>query len=499
MDRISRRTFIKDMGKGLGVGAAALSAPAWFEHAVAQAQLDIPSHSEMYNILTRALSRGGHYSDLFLEVRQTAHIVIASSEIKAMEYGILKGGGVRTVFGEKVGYAYAETFDPETLADVADTAARIAAGGGGIQPIRARRMNFPQIISARKPIGDAEVVEKVRILERVDHAARAVGPHVKQVRIDYRDAAQVFTVVSSDGRLVTDELPVIYLRVTVSAARGEAVAEGMCRVSGRRGMELLDGSSPEDAGRAAAQQALRMLDARPAPTGEMPVVIAKGGGVMFHEAVGHGLEADAVLKNSTVFAGRVGEKVATELVTLHDDSTIPGMRGSFNVDDEGTPGKKAILIEKGVLKGYMQDLRTAYNMGEETTANGRRQSFRHPAIVRMTNTNLLPGVDNPDEIVKETKRGVFAANFGGGEVDVTSGQFTFGLREAYLIEDGRITAPIKGANLVGSGPEVLTKIDRMGSDFDSWAGTCGKSDQWVPVTSGCPTLRVTGITVGGTA
>ena len=264
-------------------------------------------------------------------------------------------------------------------------------------------------------------------------------------------------------------------------------------------MELLAGSVPEDAGRLAAEQAVRMLDARPAPTGELPLVVAAGGGVMFHEAVGHGLEADAVLREATVFAGRVGDRVASELVTLYDDGTIPGARGSINIDDEGVSSKKTLLIENGVLRAYMQDRRTAMNMGVEPTGNGRRQSFRHPAIPRMTNTNLARGTHAAEEIIRETPEGIYAVSFGGGEVDPGNGQFTFGLREAYLIENGRVTTPIKGAVLVGSGPEVLTRIDRVAADFDTWPGTCGKSGQWVPVTSGCPTLRISKITVGGTA
>lgn len=495
MRSISRRTFIK----GVGTGAVALACPGAFGSSLAAGRADEPPPSEIDRILSRALSRGGHYADLYLETSARTHIVITGSEIKSMEYGILQGGGVRTLFGEKTGYAYAETFDPETLCDVATSAARIAAGKGAAQSIPVEEVTFPKIVEARTSIGAVAVAEKVAILERVDRAARAASGHIRQVNIDYNDAVRTFTIATSGGQLVSDELPIIYLRVNVNASRGEAVSEGAYRLSGRAGMELLEGSVPEDAGREAAEQAIRMLDARPAPSGELPVVIAAGGGVMFHEAVGHGLEADAVLREATVFAGRVGAKVASELVNLYDDASIPGLRGSFNVDDEGTVAKKTILIDKGVLRGYMQDRRTAHIMREGTTANGRRQSFRHPAIVRMTNTYLASGSEDPEEIIKSTKRGIYAVNFGGGEVDPASGQFTFGLREAYLIEEGRVTAPIRGANLVGSGPEVLKRIDRVGSDFGLWPGTCGKADQWVPVTSGCPTLRVSAITVGGTA
>ena len=494
MDPISRRTFLK----GLGVGAAALSHPDFIGRALAQGRIDEPDQRELAAILDRALARGGHYADVFLETRTQTRIAVAGSEISSLEYGILQGGGVKTVFREKVGYAYAESFNPEALLEVADFSARIAAGSGGTcAPFV--EVPFSKIISARQPLGDAFISDKLPLLERMDRAARAVSPLVKQVTIDWQDADQQFTVATSCGQLVHDRLPIIYVRVTVNAARGDQVAQGMRRLAGRTGLELFLGSVPEEVAREAAAQAVRMLAAQPAPSGEMPVVIAAGGGVMFHEAVGHGLEADAVLRNATVFAGRVGDQVASEHVTIYDDGTIPAKRGSFNIDDEGTPPGRTTMIERGILRGYMQDRRTAHNLGAQATGNGRRQSFRHPAIVRMTNTCLAPGEESADEIIASTQRGLYAVDFGGGEVDTASGQFTFGLREAYLIEDGRVTAPVTGANLVSSGPEVIQRIDRVASDFGYWPGTCGKAGQWVPVTSACPTLRVTGITVGGTA
>ena len=493
---LTRRGFVK----GIGLGAAALALPRWWTGALAApAEAALPAPDDVDRILRAALARGGDYADLYLETRVTTNIRVVGGEVASMEYGVLRGGGVRTVAGGKTGYAFAESFDPVALETVAASAAGIAAAsrpGRVSPPVEVR---LPGIVRAEEPITGPPVADKLAILDRVDRAARGASPHVKQVVVSYNDSAQDYTVVTSDGHRASDSLPVIYLRVEVSAEKNGASAEGMVRVSARRGMELLAGDVPERAGREAAEQAVRMLDARPAPAGEMPVVIAAGGGVMFHEAVGHGLEADGVLRQASVFAGRVGERVASELVTIHDDATLPGKRGSFNVDDEATGASDTMLIERGVLRGFMQDRRTARLSGAALTANGRRQSFRYPAIVRMTNTNLARGGDDPAGILRDTKRGIYAVSFGGGEVDIGSGQFTFGLREAYLIEDGRVTAPLRGAMLVGSGPEVLLGIDRVGSDFDDWPGTCGKDGQWVPVTSGCPTLRIARIIVGGRA
>jgi TldD protein len=500
MSSVSRRVFLK----GACSAVAALSFPAMgrgtalAEVGPAREGPTFPSVDALAGPLTRALARGGDYADLYLESRVRTDIRVVSSEVESVEYGILQGGGVRTVHGEKVGYAYAESLDPAQLAEVANTAALIAEGAPG-NAARLVEVPFPRHLEHRESIEEASIAEKIALLERVDTAARAVSGDIRQVTIDYSDAVQRFLVAASTGELAQDELPLIYLRVTVTATRNGGAAEGSYRLSHRAGMEQLVGDTPQGAGREAAQMAVRMLDAVPAPTGEMPVVVAAGGGVMFHEAVGHGLEADYMLRGGSVFANRLGEPVASPLVTLYDDSTLPGARGTFNVDDEATPAAKTLLIERGRLVGYMQERRTARLMGVKPTANGRRQSFRHPVLVRMTNTNVSPGAEDPEDVVRSTKRGIYAVNFGGGQVDTASGQFTFGLREAYLIEDGKVTTPIRGANLVGSGIEVLERIDLVASDFGAWPGTCGKGDQWAPVTSGCPTLRISRMTIGGTA
>lgn len=492
MTRLSRRRFLQAAGTAL----AAVSAPAWLRSGRALARGSI---TDADRILEAALSTGGNYADLFIETRGLIRIAIANSEVTAMDYGVVQGGGVHTVLGGKTGYAFAESLDAEPLIAAARTAASIAAGSAAIQPAPVHELSFARYVSFEQPIGQASVSQRVAILERVDRAARAVSPAISQVTLDYADENQQFTIANSDGVYAEDELPLIYLRVTVTAERNGVQSEGGYRLSARRGMELLNGDAPEQAGRAAAEQAVRMLDAVPAPAGEMPVVIAAGGGVVFHEAVGHGLEADAVLHQASVFAERLGEKVSSELVTMFDDGTVPNARGSFNIDDEGMPAERTLLIERGRLLGFMHDRRTASLMKVAPTGNGRRQSYRFPAIPRMTNTYVERGSDSAEEVIRATPRGIYAVDFGGGQVDTGSGQFTFGLREAYLIENGKVTAPIRGANLVGSGPDVLQKIDRVAGDFGSWPGTCGKGDQSAPVTSGCPTLRISSITVGGTA
>ncbi|MBM3317191.1 MAG: TldD/PmbA family protein [Candidatus Eisenbacteria bacterium] len=501
MGAVSRRSFLKGATvsvAGLSLGGALGLRPLG-EPARAAAAGNFPPAEVLDRLLARALRHGGDYADVYVEHRILTQVRLISGRIDSFEHGVAQGGGVRALRGEQTGYAFAETFDPDELARAADSAAAIASGGGGARQAPLKAVEFPRTVAARRPIEEASFDSRVSILERVDRAARAVSPAITQVVVDCADEAKSFRLATSEGRLADDDLPLIQLRVTAYAAADGRGAEGMYRGSRRAGMEFLAGDLPERAGRFAAEQALRMLGAEPAPTGEMPVVVAAGGGVMFHEAVGHGLEADGILREASVFAGRIGQKVASDLVTLYDDARIPGERGSFNIDDEGTPAQHTPLIERGVLVGYLHDWRTANRMGAALTGNGRRQSFRYPAIPRMTNTNLEPGGHGADEIIRETASGIYAVHFGGGEVDTTSGQFTFGLREAYLIENGRLGAPIRGANLVGSGIQVLERIDRVAADFEAWPGTCGKDGQWVPVTSGCPTLRISSITVGGTA
>jgi TldD protein len=319
---------------------------------------------------------------------------------------------------------------------------------------------------------------------------------VGQVTIDHADEMLHFLVVNSDGTRCEDTLPLLYMRINVFASKNGRRGTGMERLSRRLGAEQMANAAPEAGGREAARMAVAMCDAAEAPSGEMPVVLGAGGGVLFHEAVGHGLEGDAVRKGTSFFKDLVGQTVASEHVSVRDTGALPELRGSYNVDDEGTPPRENLLIDKGVLRGFLNDRITAAVLKAERTGNGRRQSYRFPPLVRMSNTFLAPGTDMVEEIIKETKSGLFARNLGGGEVDTATGNFTFGVLEGYLIEDGRIAGPVSGANLVGNGPEIMKRIDRVGPDQKFWAGTCGKG-QWVPVSSGAPTLRISSMTVGG--
>ncbi|MBN1423907.1 TldD/PmbA family protein [Candidatus Fermentibacteria bacterium] len=493
--RMSRRTFLK------GTSAVLIAAPmgAWGrEEEPIPGSVAFPDDEELAPVLIRALARGGWYADVYIESRAVTRITMSSSEIRSLEYGVEQGGGVRTLHGEKTGYGFAETLDQEALIPIAEVAASIAAGPAGLPRGLGRVAVFSRV-PMRDHLERAPIRDKVSLMERVDRAARAVDPAVQQVVVSYHDEVQHMLIATSTGQVLQDMLPMISIRATATASRSGRSAEGLQRASRRAGMELFDRETPEQIGREAALQAMRMLDAVPAPTGEMSVVVAAGGGVMFHEAIGHGLEADAVMRNASIFAGRMGQTVASKLVTIYDDATLEGERGSYNVDDEGTPAARTLLVDRGILTGYLHDRRSAHAMGSRSTGNGRRESFRFPPLVRMSNTFLASGDEDPADIVKRTDRGVYAAAFGGGEVDTASGQFTFGLIEAYLIENGVVTAPIRGATLVGSGIEVLERIDRVGADFGSWPGTCGKGNQSAPVTSACPTLRISRITVGGTA
>jgi TldD protein len=468
------------------------------ESALATASLSFPMDEKTASrVLIEARRRGAGFSDLFLETRVVTRLSMTAGAIESVEQGIFSGCGVRAVDQDRTGYAYADTFEESALLAAARDAAAIAAGG----PSAGDAMSFrpgqpPATVRFTKSFQAVKDDERAGWLVRADAAARATHPSVTQVTIEQTDEMLHFLVINSEGLWMEDSLPLLYMRVNVNADQDGRRGTGLERQSLRLGAEQMDGEVPERTAREAARMAVAMCAASPAPSGEMPVVLGAGGGVLFHEAVGHGLEGDAVRKGTSFFAGRVGDKVGSELVTIVDTGAIPDLRGSYNVDDEGVVPQRNVLIENGVLRGFMNDRISAKALGSPLSGNGRRQSYRYPPLVRMSNTLLIEGTETPEEIIKATKSGLYAKNLGGGEVDTTTGNFTFGLLEAYLIEDGKVTTPVRGANLVGNGPEIMKRIDRVGFDQKFWPGTCGKG-QWVPVSAGAPTLRISSMTVGG--
>ena len=449
-------------------------------------------------ILAEARARGAGFSEIYLENRTVTRLNLADQSVNSVEQGIYAGCGVRAIDGDRVGYAYADSFEEPKLMEAARSAAAIASSSTSpVAQAYAFQLENPQPrIRFLRSFDDVKDDERVGWLKQADVAARAYDPAVQQVTIEYTDEMLHFAVINSDGIWLEDTLPLLYMRVNVNAAKDGRHSMGIERVSFRLGAEQMDRDVPTNTGKEAARMAITMLDAGQAPSGEMPVILAAGGGVLFHEAVGHGLEGDYARKGTSFFSGRIGETVAADRVSIIDWGGIADLRGSFNVDDEGTPPQQTILIERGVLTGFMTDRINAQALDSGRTGNGRRQSYRFPPMVRMSNTFLYQGSDDVDQMIRDTKNGLFARTLGGGEVDTTTGNFTFGVLEGYKIEDGKIGPPVRGANLVGNGPEIMKRIDRVGPDLKFWNGTCGKG-QWVPVTSGAPTLRISSMTVGG--
>jgi len=454
--------------------------------------------------LNEALSRGGDYADLYFEYRINHSIVLEEQIIKSATKGVSLGVGVRVISGEKTGYAYSDDLNRENILKAARTAAFIAnssSTGGKVQvptPLNPER----NLYSIPLFPAELEITQKIALLRQADEAARAYDPRIRQVQASYIDETKHVLVVTSDNRAASDLQPMVRLNVMCIAEEDGKRQSGYQGGGGRRALDVFTGDlDPSALAREAARQAILQLRAIDAPAGSMEVVLAPGWpGILLHEAIGHGLEADFNRKKTSAFAGLVGKKVASELCTVVDDGTIPFRRGSLNVDDEGNPTHNTVLIEKGVLQGYLQDWLSARLMGADTTGNGRRQSYDHIPMPRMTNTFMMAGDSAPEDIIKSVKKGLYAVHFGGGQVDITSGKFVFSASEAYLIEDGKITAPVKGATLIGDGPTVLRQVTAVGNDLklDQGVGICGKEGQTIPVSVGLPTIKIREITVGGT-
>ena len=425
------------------------------------------------------------------------------SIVKSATQGISVGCGVRVISGEKTGYAYTDDLAPDKLLHAAKVAAHIASSPSGARvaglSAHESERNLYPVVDGGDETG---LAARVELLRRADRAARACDEKIFQVQAAYGDSIRHILIATSEGRMSSDTQPMRRMDVSVIARAGERLERGHDGGGGRVGLDFFATQrTPEDFAQEAARQALLQLGAAEAPAGEMTVVLGPGWpGILLHEAVGHGLEADFNRKKVSAFSGLIGQRVASRLCTVVDDGTMPSRRGSINVDDEGVATSSSVLIEKGILKGYLQDRLSSRILGTPPTGNGRRQSYKHIPMPRMTNTFMLAGEDAPEDIIRSVNRGLYCVNFGGGQVDITSGKFVFSASESYLIEDGKVTRPVRGATLIGNGPDVLTKISRVGHDLklDGGVGTCGKEGQSVPVGVGIPTIRIDELTVGGT-
>ncbi len=455
--------------------------------------------SALGSIMTRNIDT----ADLYFQISRQESWTVEDGIIKAGSFNLDQGVGVRAVSGEKTGFAYSDELMLPALEQAANAARAISRQGQSNAVQAWSRSDRQDLYSSRDPIVSIEDEQKTALIGDIDKKTRQLDKRIEQVIISLSSSQDLILIATSDGKLAADVRPLVRLNVSVIIEDNGRREQGYSGGGARADLNyFLDGDLPMEYAREAVRQAIVQLEAVPAPAGMMPVVLGPGWpGILLHEAVGHGLEGDFNRKGTSAFSGRVGERVASELCTIVDDGTIVNRRGSLAIDDEGTPGQYNVLVENGILRGYMQDKLNARLMGVEPTGNGRRESFAHIPMPRMTNTYMLAGEHDPNEIIASVDKGLYAPNFGGGQVDITSGKFVFSANEAYLIENGKLGAPVKGAMLIGDGPDVLGQISMVGSDlkFDSGVGTCGKEGQSVPVGVGQPTLKIDQLTVGGTA
>jgi TldD protein len=452
-------------------------------------------------ILKRALKNGGEFADVFIERSSPLSIVCEDDRIEKVLSGVESGAGVRLVFGTRTAYAYTNEVTTESLLALADAVNAAAKGtdtAEGTRMIDLTREKPSVTFRVEKDPRGTDTAGKVALVAAANRTARSLDSRIRQVMVAYRENLQQVTVARSDGYITEDERTYLTALVHVVASDGAVIQTGYEPVGGLIGMELFDRSPLEEAARTAGRRAVTMLTARKAPAGRMPVVLSsEAGGTMIHEAVGHGLEADLAQSALSVYSGKIGQRIATPIITVLDDATLPGRRGSFRFDDEGTPSRRTVLVERGVLKTFLYDRVTALKDGTVSTGNGRRESYRHRPIPRMTNTMIAPGESDPAEILRSTPSGLFVRKMGGGQVNTVNGDFVFEVSEGHLIENGTIGEPVRGATLTGNGPQVLLSIDLVGSDLGFSIGTCGKDGQGSPVSDAQPTLRIPEITVGG--
>lgn len=458
--------------------------------------------AQIERLLREALGRGAEYADLFFEHKTSSSVAYEDHHVRSASRGIVAGVGIRVIHGDQVGFAFSDDLSMASMLHAARTASLIAHSPHQVGPVNTTPLHFTN----RYPVGtltvEVPVREKLTLIERIDRAARAFDPRIARVTTLMVDEVRHLLFANSAGSLWRDVQPMIRIDASVIAESGHSRQSGTHGGGGRYGLEYFDNvRAPEDVAREAARQAILLLDATEAPAGPQEIVLASAdAGILLHEAVGHGLEADFNRKGLSNYSGRVGQAVASPQCTIVDSALFDNMRGTINVDDEGNMPRENVLIEDGILRGYMHDRLSAHGLGIEPTGNGRRESYASVPLPRMTNTYMLPGPYDPQEIIASVKRGIYAVRFGGGQVDIAKGDFVFSVNEAYLIEDGRITAPLKNVSLVGNGPQVMNRVTMVGNDLQHSDGiwTCGKHNQKVPVGVGLPTIRISEITVGGT-
>ena len=450
------------------------------------------------HLLKKALSRGGDYADIFIEARNMVSLVIEDSRLEKVISGTDAGAGIRLLLKGKTSYAYSNDISANILLQTASDASRMASDIPA-KNVTSLAVRHPSVqFSIRSMPESIPLREKIALVRNAEKIARSIDQRIRQVTVIYRDSVQDVQTATSDGFIADDKRVYTLLMVQVIASANGIVQTGYEAVGGFAGFELFEKENIDELSSKAAQRAIRMLNARKAPAGRMPVVISSlAGGTMIHEAIGHGLEADLAQQGLSVFSGKLGQRVASELVTVIDDATLPGRRGSFRFDDEGTPSQRTVLVEKGILKSFMYDKLTAMKDNTQSTGNGRRESYESRPIPRMTNTFIAPATDAPEDIIRSVDHGLLVVKMGGGQVNTVTGDFVFDVQEGYLIKGGRKDELVRGATLAGNGPEVLKAIDKVGSDLGFSIGTCGKDSQGVPVTDAMPTIRIPEIIVGG--
>lgn len=497
---IPRRRFLGLTAKG---GLAVALTPALLSQltscgsSTATASVLDTDRDMISRVLKKALEKGGNFSEVYIENRISKQIVMEESKFRSGLYGISQGAGVRVISGNKTGYAYTDVVDETGLMRAAEVASYVASGGTAGTTMSLSVADYGSFVTVEMPLGEIADEQRIEMIRRADQAALAYDPRIKMAMVDYYDEVRGRVIANSEGLYLRDELPLLFFIVQAMSSEGGSRHMARERLSMHSGFEMFSQVTPEEVARNAAREAIVMLAAQEAPAGIMDVVMQNGwGGVLVHEAVGHPLEADNIAKGIGAFTGKVGQKVASDCFTMIDDGTLPNYRGTINHDDEGTPAQRNVLIENGVLNGYMTDILSAGQLGMNRTGNGRRESFRYIPIPRMTNTFIAQGNDDPSEILASTKKGIYVQSLSGGSVNPVTGMFNFTCREAYLIENGKKTVPVRGATLIGSCMDVISNIDAVGNDLAFGPGICGKG-QSAEVTAGQPTVRIRGINVGG--